>query len=402
MPHSVDFLVIAPLEEEREAMLCHLPNPQRLPPDEQDVRIYYQAELPTEFAGGSQGSYQVVVTSPLGMGRIEAATATADAIRRWRPRYVLLVGIAGGDPEEVALGDVLVAEQFVDYEQQKLTDAGASIRYQSFRADPRLLVAAQHLRTWEYAVKAARPQEGKPRRHIGVVISGDKVQAKEDALLPYKKDWPKLIGVEMEASGVAAAAWEAPSKPGVLMVRGVSDLADTKKGSARIKRWRPYACDVAAAYAVALLKSGPVPLHAGSPVDGAPRASDVDIKGTGHIVGVGSLSGSQNTVTVNIHTGSAPTAPQQPAAQPTQPGARPTRDSLRKLLVQVLRLDSDLNAFCLDYFPETEQLFTSGMNSEEKRNLLLKREEPAEILARLRKREPAACEKHASLLRFET
>lgn len=91
------------------------------------------------------------------------------------------------------------------------------------------------------------------------MITGDKVQAATDALKPYRSDWPKLIGVEMEASGVAAAAWQAPSKPGILMVRGVSDLADAKKGSARVKRWRPYACDVAAAYAMALLRSGPVP-----------------------------------------------------------------------------------------------------------------------------------------------
>lgn len=45
------------------------------------------------------------------------------------------------------------------------------------------------------------------------------------------------------------------------MVRGVSDLADARKGSARVEEWRPYACDVAASFAVALLKDGPVPFR---------------------------------------------------------------------------------------------------------------------------------------------
>jgi len=38
----VDFLILAPLKEEREAVLAHLGHAQRLQPDEQDVRVYYQ------------------------------------------------------------------------------------------------------------------------------------------------------------------------------------------------------------------------------------------------------------------------------------------------------------------------------------------------------------------------
>ena len=48
----------------------------------------------------------------LGMGRVEATAATSDAIRKWNPRYVVLVGIAGGVAGRgVRLGDVLVSSQ---------------------------------------------------------------------------------------------------------------------------------------------------------------------------------------------------------------------------------------------------------------------------------------------------
>lgn len=227
----VDFLVLAPLQEEREAIVAQLPTLSRLPPDEHDVRVYYRSELPVTLAGGACGTYHVILTQQLGMGQVEAAVAAADAIRRWRPRYVLLVGIAGGDPTQVSLGDLLIAEQFVAYEQQKLTDAGAQVRFQAYRADARLYIAAQNLSGWESAVTAPRTGGGTPRRHLGVVISGDKVLAREGALDSFRREWPKLIGVEMEATGVAAAAWQAPSKPGVLMIRGVSDLADAHKGT---------------------------------------------------------------------------------------------------------------------------------------------------------------------------
>lgn len=256
----IDLLCIAPLDAERRALLRHLPPAQQLPPDDEDVRIYYRTSLPVELADGRRGSYRLIVASPLAMGRVDAAILTNDALRRFRPRYVLLVGVAGGAPEKVALGDVLIADQFVDYEIQKHTDEGAQIRYRVHPADARLLGAAQHLTGWEQAVAVSRPEPGTPRRHIGTIASGDKVQAKTDSLRPYQEAWPQLIGVEMEAGGVASAAFQASHKPGVLMVRGVSDLADAHKNSAVVSAWREYAYDVAAAFAVALLRGGPLPL----------------------------------------------------------------------------------------------------------------------------------------------
>ena len=44
------------------------------------------------------------------------------------------------------------------------------------------------------------------------------------------------------------------------MVRCVSDLADENKEKHDVKKWRLYACDVAASFAIGLLKSGPVPI----------------------------------------------------------------------------------------------------------------------------------------------
>lgn len=254
-----DFVVITPLEEEREALLALLPGFRRLPPDEQDIRIYYEAEVPISDHNGARASYQIIVVSPIGMGRLEAANVTSDSIRRFRPRYVILCGIAGAVAADASLGDILIADQFIDYELQKLTNDQSQIRYQTFRADPRLLGAAQHLRGWVNYIKIARPLPAIPRRHFGPIASGDKVIANRQILEQYVHDWPKMIGVEMEGSGVASAAFQAVDKPGVLMIRGVSDFADKNKSTDEVAKWREYACGVASAYTIALLHSVPVP-----------------------------------------------------------------------------------------------------------------------------------------------
>jgi nucleoside phosphorylase len=255
----VDFVIVTALEEERDAILGKLPGYQRLDPFNDDIRVYFSSNLPATFPDGSTGTYHIVVMPLLDMGRTQATAATSDAIRRWNPRYVILVGIAGGVAENgVKLGDVLVSTQIVDYELQKLTSEEPEIRWEVYRADPRLVGAARNLddSAWLELMSAKRPGRGAPKHHIGPIASGDKVIADSEVLAHYRDKWSKLTGVEMEAAGVAIASFQAAQQPGFFMVRGVSDLADKKKNSARVKRWRSYACDIAASYAIALLKSG--------------------------------------------------------------------------------------------------------------------------------------------------
>jgi nucleoside phosphorylase len=266
MAPKVDFLIVVALEEERDAVLSRLAGYTKHKPTQEDIRIYYSAEVPVTFSDDSHGVYQVVVVPLLGMGRIEATAATSDALRRWRPRYVVLVGIAGGVSENnISLGDVVISDQIVDYELQKITAAGPEIRWQVFRSDPRLIGAAQNYQDtrWADLARTTRPRNGQPLRHIGPIASGDKIVAMADVLTKYRAVWPKLIGVEMEAAGVALASFQASSSPGFLMVRGISDYADENKGRPRTTSWRLYACDIAAAFLLEFLKSGPVPLARG-------------------------------------------------------------------------------------------------------------------------------------------
>ena len=251
-----DFVIITALQEELEALLEKFPSPQRLPPSNTDVRIYHQVDLPVTFSDGTTSTYRLVFLSQLGMGRVQAANAANDAIRRWHPHYVLLVGIAGGITEAgVRRGDVLISDQIVDYELQKLTHKGEEIRWEVHRADARLLETARHLEeNWRRLIKKRRPGPGRPKHSIGPMATGDKVVAIKDVLDRYQNVWPKLIGIEMEAGGVASAVYQSVDRPGFLMIRGVSDLADEHKDDA----WRSYACHAAAAYALALLQSGPV------------------------------------------------------------------------------------------------------------------------------------------------
>jgi nucleoside phosphorylase/tetratricopeptide (TPR) repeat protein len=257
----VDFLVFAPLEEERDALLSKLPGHVKLDSDGTDVHVYFEAQVATRRKDGAV--YRVVVTSPSGMGPVKAAITASAAATRWHPEHVIVVGIAGGLSAEVSLGDVMVAQSVADYTVGKVGEDGArEERWEMVPADTGLLNAANAFGAAgsEDLVATPRPEgTDRPARHAGVIASGGDVIASKELIALYRKDMPRLIGVEMEGGGVAAALHGHKLRPRFLMVRGVSDLADGEGNAAMKKRWRAYARDVAAAYVVGLLRIGPVP-----------------------------------------------------------------------------------------------------------------------------------------------
>jgi nucleoside phosphorylase len=191
------------------------------------------------------------------MGRIEAANAANDAINRWHPGKILLVGIAGGiGSANVQRGDILIADQIVDYELQKLSSSPSQPRWKTLPVDPQLLEAAKHVPdNWRDKLQLEPPTPVIPSKLIGAMATGDKIIADENIQTDLLAVWLKLIGIEMEAGGVASAAEQSARRPGFFMIRGVSDLANATKDDA----WHTYACHVAATFTLALLESGPLP-----------------------------------------------------------------------------------------------------------------------------------------------
>jgi nucleoside phosphorylase len=84
------------------------------------------------------------------------------------------------------------------------------------------------------------------------------VVANDDIIKEYRDDWPKLVGIEMEAGGIAAGLHNTMDRPEFLMIKAVSDYGKDKHDAA-VKPWRPYACDVAASFAAQIIRSGTGP-----------------------------------------------------------------------------------------------------------------------------------------------
>src|SRR5439155_21896246 len=102
-----DFGIVVALPIEREAVLKQLRSYSRVTYAQSDNRTYYRSVFETK----AHNRYDIVTTLLPRMGNIDAALATNDMIWLWKPRYVLVIGIAGGvDNTRQRFGDVVVSE----------------------------------------------------------------------------------------------------------------------------------------------------------------------------------------------------------------------------------------------------------------------------------------------------
>jgi nucleoside phosphorylase len=206
-------------------------------------------------------SLSVVGTVATSMGLTAAAIATTQLILQFRPRIVVMVGIAAGTRSgNKEFGDILVADPSVDYNSGKVVFEGG---IREFLPDPypiglnaRLRSVIQKYRAPNELFSEIRQRwNGKlPQRdnrlHLGPVGASDQVIDDESRVIEIQKNWRKLIGVEMEAYGVYRACHEAPEpKPRFVSFKSVCDFAAHKSDS-----WQEYASFTSAHFAVEFLK----------------------------------------------------------------------------------------------------------------------------------------------------
>jgi len=205
---------------------------------------------------------RVIGTTSTSMGLTAAAVATTQLIMAYRPRLVVMIGIAAGTRTgDKQFGDVLVADPSVDYNSGKVAFQNG---IREFLPDPyplgvhaRLRAVLKKFGNRKDVFQTIRSQWKGPapnannRLHVGPLGAADQVIDDASRVLEIQKSWRKLIGVEMEAYGVYRACHEAPEpKPRYASFKAVCDFAAEKSDS-----WQEYAAFTAAHFTHAFITS---------------------------------------------------------------------------------------------------------------------------------------------------
>ena len=214
--------ILSALPEEQAGLLQQLQHARR---HVHGGRVFWQGLL----------SDRPVVLALSGMGKVAAATTATVLIERFACARVLFTGVAGGLGQQVRVGDVVVARQYLQHDMDasplcprwELPGYGRA----DVACDPALsillLQAAQDF-------LLVTTQENQPdsaaaaQAHHGLVVSGDRFIATAQASNTLRRELQEaghtVLAVEMEGAAVAqvCADYQVP----FAAMRTISDRAD--------------------------------------------------------------------------------------------------------------------------------------------------------------------------------
>ncbi|MCM0759084.1 MULTISPECIES: hypothetical protein [Sporomusa] len=176
---------------------------------------------------GKFGAYPTIhVRCAMGSGGRDASMMTvSEAIRFWKPKAIVMVGIAFGiNPTKQNLGDVVVADKVTFYEPSRVGQDASLNRDTKYNADVVLLDRFRNIQGWEFKIS----EDAYSEKHIGELLSGEKLIDSQEFKDKLLKAFPNAKGGEMEGAGLCAVA-DRERVPWII-VKGICDWGDgTKK-----------------------------------------------------------------------------------------------------------------------------------------------------------------------------
>ena len=215
--------LVSAMHEELAGVLARMP-------DEQKIVVAGR-----EFWVGHWHGHEVVAVLSR-IGKVAAATTTTVLIERFGVTQIVFTGVAGGLAPQVRVGDVVVADGFVQHDmdasplfpRHEVPLTGMT----RFAADPNLRDALRMAAPLALQdVMQTLPRADwldldfeQARVHQGLVVSGDRFVSRSAESAELQQRLPEALAVEMECAAMAQVCHDY----GVPMaaVRTISDRAD--------------------------------------------------------------------------------------------------------------------------------------------------------------------------------
>lgn len=174
------------------------------------------------------------------VGLTATAILSSKMISMFRPKYLAMCGITAGYPDKTKIGDIIIADPVWDWGSGKWVDQNDCLK---FLIEPHQLSLDVGIRNSfrrvaldeELLFKIRKSYEGDAPEYdlsirIGPLASGAAVLGDGKIREQIREQHRKLLGIEMEAYAIYAAANGAMNpKPIAFSAKSVVDFADTKK-----------------------------------------------------------------------------------------------------------------------------------------------------------------------------
>ena len=198
---------------------------------EGDDQVYQFAQFDRD-----DKSYTLIHARQPEMGMTSAAATATKMIYEFRPRYLVMVGIAAGVAQEgiteQMYGDVVAPDIVWNYSAGKfVSPEDADISFGDLGFVPRSTHLAVPSEVMPYIYKAIESPENECHVHVGPMACGSSVVANRNVLeKQIRSQLSSTAGLDMESYGVVYAAVHASMpRPVPIIIKSVCDYADSRK-----------------------------------------------------------------------------------------------------------------------------------------------------------------------------
>ena len=213
----VDFAIITALPVERDALLKQFDRYQKIQNEKVDFRTYY---LGCISSTKNNREYSIVLVMLPGMGNLESLSASHDILDIWKPKHIIVIGIAGGNEEKgIKIGDIVVSNSILYYEIGKYKEDELEFRFQSYSVSPLL---------YDRIINCEIADDRCSKVHFGMIASGEKVIAQDYFRWELLSKMPQILAFEMESAGVASGICHKNGN-NFISIRAISDFANPAK-----------------------------------------------------------------------------------------------------------------------------------------------------------------------------
>lgn len=201
-----------------------------------------------------KGKCKVVVPFPTEMG-IEAAVISAIKLTyTFNFKYIFMIGIAAGNKKISKIGDILIAEKSLNYNQIVEIESKSSEIKKKFMQnvssiDNNLKAQFKHFSRSKHLEEIYKnsPIDNKSldqlKCNIGLMVTGSSLLRSEQKISEINNDYHGVIGLDMETYGFyyAISSINKTQMPYFVSIKSVSDFGDNTKHSLNSEDRRQYA-----------------------------------------------------------------------------------------------------------------------------------------------------------------
>jgi nucleoside phosphorylase len=212
--------------------------------DDSDSVSYYLGTLE-----GNGKKFKIILPYPLDMGVASAVVSTTKVIANFRPKYLFMVGIAARNKKVNNIGDILIAEKSLDYNEvvegekkDKLMQAPDSIN-KHLKTQLSQFRDSDFVKLIEDGYTEKEKIKTPLKCSLGLLVTGSSLMRSQVRVEEINETYVNVIGLDMETRGFyfASAHTLKQGQPYFVSMKSVSDFGDNSDHGLSALERRKYA-----------------------------------------------------------------------------------------------------------------------------------------------------------------